>query len=210
MNNMTLGKKITTGFAIMIFIIIALGLTGVINMYKATANSERLALEYAPEVEIANEIERSFLNVRLSMVAYIYTEGDSFVEKAKKDYLVVMQELEKARKLSEDYPALVVLKKQVEVAKDALTKYNSSIVELENVYKEKDAIRKVLDSSATTFMSSTQDFLVAQNKQMEDELEAKVSFEKIEERLKKISLVNEVTLLGNELRVANFKSASIR
>ena len=210
MNNMTLGKKITTGFAIMIFIIIALGLTGVINMYKATANSERLALEYAPEVEIANEIERSFLNVRLSMVAYIYTEGDSFVEKAKKDYLVVMQELEKARKLSEDYPALVVLKKQVEVAKDALTKYNSSIVELENVYKEKDAIRKVLDSSATTFMSSTQDFLVAQNKQMEDELEAKVSFEKIEERLKKISLVNEVTLLGNELRVANFKSASRR
>ena len=210
MNSMTLGKKITAGFAIMIFIIIALGLTGVINMYKATANSERLALEYAPEVEVANEIERSFLNVRLSMVAYIYTEGDSFVEKAKKDYLVVMQELEKAKKLSEDYPALVVLKKQVEVAKDALTKYNSSIVELENVYKEKDAIRKVLDSSATTFMSSTQDFLVAQNKQMEDELEAKVSFEKIEERLKKISLVNEVTLLGNELRVANFKSASRR
>ena len=73
MKSMTLGQKITTGFAIIIFIMIALGTTGVVNMNSATKNSEKLAQEYAPEVEIANELERGFLKVRLSNVAYTYS-----------------------------------------------------------------------------------------------------------------------------------------
>lgn len=210
MNNMTLGKKITMGFSIMIVIIVALGLTGVINMYKATANSEKLAKEYAPEVEIANEIERNFLAVRISIVGYLYTEGDNFVAKAKNDYTVVQGELKKAEQLASEYPNLVVLKKQVETAKSAVGNYYASVLDVEKLFKKKSDIRKVLDKAAVNYMDSAQEFEDGQHKQFAKEIKNKASEKQLLERQQKVSLIAEIMDMGNELRIANFASAARR
>ena len=210
MNNMTLGRKITMGFAIIMFIMIALGITGVINMNNASNNSQRLALEYAPEVEIVNSLERNFLKVRLSMVAYILTENADFLEKAEENYKVVYTRLEKARELAEEFPKLVVLKKQLKPAKEALDKYHDTIFELKKYFKEKVDVRKVLDSSANIFLETSWEFLAEQNKKMNDEIKKGVSAPKLEERLIKITYINDIIDMGNALRVANFKSAANR
>lgn len=210
MSSMSLGKKIASGFGIIIIIAIALGLTGVINMNSATKNSERLAQEYVPEVEMANGMERNFLKTRLSMVAYTYTEEDNFVASAKSTFKRVLERLEEAKKLANDYPKLIILKKQVKDAENALNRYKDSISELEKVFARKDEIRAVLDTSAKDYMESASEFLEGQNQKMETEFKANASIDKLEERLKKITYVNDLIDMGNALRISNFASAARR
>jgi methyl-accepting chemotaxis protein/methyl-accepting chemotaxis protein-2 (aspartate sensor receptor) len=210
MGDMSLGRKITLGFGIIILIAIGLGITGVVNMNSATKNSEKLALEYAPEVEIANELERNFLNVRMNMVAYIYTESAASVEAADANYKEVYKQLEKAKKLSEDFPDLTVLKKQVDDAEIALVSYHKSVEHLEEVYKRKAEVRVVLDKSAKDYMSSASEFLTGQNEKMTDDFKNNSSNAKLQERLAKVTYVNDVIDMGNALRIANFSSAARR
>nr|MBP6497700.1 MCP four helix bundle domain-containing protein [Campylobacteraceae bacterium] len=51
-SNMTLGKRITMGFAILVAITLILGIIGVVNMRSAAAGADKLANIYAPEVQV--------------------------------------------------------------------------------------------------------------------------------------------------------------
>ena len=53
---LTLGKKISLGFAGLIVIAMVLGAVAVVNMNKVTGESEKLAVEYVPEVDVGAKI----------------------------------------------------------------------------------------------------------------------------------------------------------
>ena len=55
-SNMTLGKRISIGFGILVCITFILGMIGAINMRSAANDATRLSDIYAPEVQIASEI----------------------------------------------------------------------------------------------------------------------------------------------------------
>ena len=56
MKNATLGFRISLGFGFLIVIVLAIGLTGIINMRTASSAAARLSQIYVPEVSIANDI----------------------------------------------------------------------------------------------------------------------------------------------------------
>lgn len=53
MQKMTLGRRISIGFGILVVITLALGGMGVYNMRNAATNSEKLSNMYAPEALVA-------------------------------------------------------------------------------------------------------------------------------------------------------------
>lgn len=55
-SNMTLGKRISIGFGILVVITLILGIIGVINMRSAAKDATKLSDVYAPEVQVASEV----------------------------------------------------------------------------------------------------------------------------------------------------------
>ncbi|MGM0519897.1 MAG: HAMP domain-containing methyl-accepting chemotaxis protein [Campylobacterota bacterium] len=209
MNNMTLGKKITFGFSIIILIVIILGTIGVVNMNNATKNSQKLANQYAPEVDIVNSFERTFLNIRMSMLGYIYTESQENILNAKKDFETLYKILEDAKNHSKEYPQLNLDNKIKEI-ENAITNYYKTMEALEKVFNNKESTRKVLDKSAITYMESAFEFLEGQNKSMINDFQNNKSNQELQERLRKITYINDLIDMGNALRTANFESAAHR
>lgn len=210
MGNMTLGKKISLGFGLIILIALVLGLLGVFNMKSAENNSERLAKEYAPEVAIVNGIEKNFLRTRLNMVAYLFNGSEASVSEAKKRFKRAMERLEEAKAHVVKYPNLVVLAEQVKVAETELNNYWEAILDIEKAFAEKAKVNREMDRSAGEFVKNVDELIYGQYAQMEADIAAYKTQEKLQERLKKIELATSISELGAGARINNFKSAARR
>jgi methyl-accepting chemotaxis protein len=62
-----------------------------------------------------------------------------------------------------------------------------------------------MDQAAGAYMRNCNDFLAGQNENMKKEIDAGAAHATFE-RLAKITLVNDIVDLGNDVRVKNFKS----
>ncbi len=206
MNSMSLGKKITLGFSLIIVIAIALGLTGVINMNSASENSRKLAQEYVPEVDIANSVERNFLATRLSMVYYLNTESQQYVDTARQNLKLTMESLRNAEAHAEKFPALTALKANAQRAHTAITQYGETIDKLEAVFERKNTVRSSLDKYAGEYMRISSEFLSGQNRKMFEDIRGDIPDSGLQERLDKITYANDIIDMGNAVRIANFSA----
>ena len=66
-NTMTLGKRISIGFGILVFITLILGAIGVINMRGASHGAAKLSDIYVPEVEVASTVLKLANQIRYDM-----------------------------------------------------------------------------------------------------------------------------------------------
>lgn len=68
--NLTLGKRITLGFGVVLIIAAILGIVGVLNMKIAQKNSLDMQEKYMPEMEFSGELQSNVLTARISVVNY--------------------------------------------------------------------------------------------------------------------------------------------
>ena len=208
--NLKLGLKLGLGFGCLILIAVVLGGVAILNMNNVSHESSRLADEYVPEVAMANDLERSSLLTMYAMRGYSLGELESFWKDAQKALSTVNESLEKARTHSDKYPDLVQLKKDVARAKEGVAKYSSLADEAHSLITAMAANRVQMDKAAGQYINNCAIFLKSQNEAMKNELDSEVSSYKLQERLAKISIVNDIIDLGNDTRVKNFKSQATR
>ena len=80
MKNLKLSMKIGLGFGLLIFIAFVLGGLAIWNMRQVAEEATLLSDEYAPEVAVANDVERA---ARIAMYAnrgYSYTHDEVYLE----------------------------------------------------------------------------------------------------------------------------------
>lgn len=94
MKNWTLGFRIGFGFGIVLLIMLILGGMSVFYMGQAENNSVKLAKEYAPEVEMANSLERNFLKARMNALGYILSEDKKRLNSTNDLFKVVADRFE--------------------------------------------------------------------------------------------------------------------
>ena len=90
----------------------------------------------------------------------------------------------------------------------AAKSYKSEMEEYILVNNGLQDARKVMDLAASGYMSECGDLLRGQNAKMKSEFSEEGA--NLEERLRKISLVNEIIQMGNEARVKNFKAQALK
>lgn len=208
--NLKLGLKLGLGFGCLILIAIALGSVAIFNMHGVSDESARLADEYVPEVAIANDLERSSLLTMYAMRGYSLSEMDTYWKDGQKNLSAVEESLEKAQAHSDKYPGLVQLKEDVARAKEGVAKYSSLAGETNRLITAMAANRVQMDKAAGQYMKNCAEFLDSQNKAMKSELDSGAPAYKLQERLEKITIVNDIIDLGNDTRVKNFKSQATR
>ena len=208
--NMTLGKKIGSGFGIVLLITIVLGLMAIYNMNIAKTNAMALNEKYVPEVKIAGEIQSNFANVRINAAKFIFTEDTTYYNEAKKYIEETNKNIQKAQQLIIDQPTLVILKKLMFPLEKAIEDYEKKNKELNEVFKIKQEIRVNLDKNANIFMSQAGKLLDNQKRKFDNNLKDNIALNKLETRLSKIYSIQKIITLGTEARIANFKSVARR
>ena len=106
-SNMTLGKRITFGFGILVCITLVLGIMGVINMRSAANDAEKLSSIYAPEVQVASEVFAIANQIRYDMRAFILTDDETALTNAKKNFGELKKFLAQAEELGKKYNRLL-------------------------------------------------------------------------------------------------------
>jgi len=201
MKNLSLGLKISLGFAILIIIASALGIMAIWNMGRVETQSTMLANEYVPEVDVAVEMRGAANRVMYEMRGYGFTEDTAFYEAGMKELAALDTALEKARKLDAASPNLKQLKGQLEIATKAVEEYKTLVQQTVDTNARLAEERNTLDTAAATYMSNSNAFLAGQNEQFKKDLAA---------RQEKIRLVDQLADIGAETRVLNFKSQALR
>lgn len=208
--NMKLGMKLSLGFGALILIAVILGGVAIFNMYQVSSESTRLAKEYVPEISIANELERNFLLTMFDMRGYFLSGQEDYWTKASKDFDAAKKTLDDAQAHADANPKLVELKKHVVHAREGIENYDRLAIRSHELLLAIDENRKQMDKAAATYISNCNDFLASQNDAMIREANMGASAGKIVERLKKITLINDIIDLCNDTRVKNFKAQATR
>ncbi|MFH1139252.1 MAG: methyl-accepting chemotaxis protein [Pseudomonadota bacterium] len=210
MSNMKVGTKIILGFIILLMIAVALGGMAIWQMNGAAHISEGLAQKYVPEVEMVNNLERRALLTMYAFRGFGLSEDKAFLEEGRRELAEVHKYVQAGKEHAAKYEELVQLRANIVVADDKAKEYEQVGVETENRTDAIQDARTQLDASAATFMKNSYDFLEAMNDQLAQEIEADVEAAKLKERVNKINLINELVDMGNNTRVAVFKSQALR
>ncbi len=201
-----LGVKIGGGFGILLMLAILLGSLAIVNMDKVETQSVMLENEYVPEVDIANKIERSSFRTMYAMRGYGFTGDAKLLADAKDNMKALEDRLNAAKNLADNAMHLKALRPAVEKVESAFSNYKSLVAETEAVNVEMEKIHDRLDAAAVAYMKNCREFLAGQNMKMTAEVADETTPEKLLERLRKITLVNDIIEIGNETRVAAWKS----
>jgi len=205
--DLKIGQKLAVGFGLLIAIAVTLGMLAVINMTTIKSKTHALESEYLPEVKIANELRGAANRVMYAMRGYGLTEEDAYLQDAKKEMQAVKSAIGDGEELARKAIYLEKLQGYLDQAKDGLSNYNALLEETIEINKALEKERELMDKSAADYMTNCKAFLKGQTQRMNQEIRTK---NVNQERMKKISLINEIIDLGNSVRIKNFKSQATR
>ena len=207
---MKLGIKIGLGFAALLAIAATLGILAIINMSNVQTKSVMLEKEYVPEVGIANQIERSSFRTMFAMRGYSFTTEKSFLDTAKENLQALHERLGKAKDLGDKSPNLKALKPAVEKVEKAVGEYEKLVAETVTINQQMEARRNELDAAAKLYMDNCNTLLAGQSQKMRTEIQSGKDAAALTERLEKIDLISDVITIGNQTRIAAWRSQAER
>lgn len=207
-NNFTLGKKITFGFSAVIAILLVLGAVAIVQLSRIAVSSKMLGSEYVPEVDLASEAQAQSLYTMYNMRGYAFTGDKSYFAKSKEYFAQLNTTLESAKKLAAESEHLTKLDGSIQKINDNYKKYGDFADKTEQSLDKVDEIFKKQGEAANIFFANLDEFIKNQYAKLDEDLGG--SKEKVRERIKKIQLMNEVSEMGANIRIANWKSRATR
>lgn len=199
-STMTLGKRISLGFGILVAITLMLGTMGVINMRSAASNATKLSDVYAPEVQVASEVFKTANQIRYEIRAFMMQDDEKSLAEAKKGFVALQKLLSDAEALGKKYDLKALIEQQ-KIASKALTEYMASVERSEKILERKKAFDTSMVDNARVFIKSADDYLRTQEAQLKQEIEEKTDKTKLIERVEKITKINNVIDIVNEARI---------
>ena len=208
---MTVGKRISLGFALILLLAVALGSMAIYEMRNISQLSNKLAVDYAPEVDIVGSLERNSRRVMYEMRGYGFTEDEKFFKQAGPWRETLQKRIDAAEKLAAQTKVLVKLAPAMKLFKEEVSKYDKLMIDTKERIEKLASLRTGMDKSAAAYLQSTGNYLKNQNKQMDNEFKnTSLSIGKRQERLEKISSINDAIDVTNNIRVKNFKAQTLR
>jgi len=172
--------------------------------------SAKLAEEYVPEVDLCNNVERNSFAVMYAMRGYGLTQEQRYYDTAQAAFKDLDSWLGQCEELAQTAKHLTRLGPAVKKTQEKVAEYKDLVAQTVALDKKMTANREGLDEAAAKYMKNCSEFLDGQNQKMRAKFAADTPKEKLEERLQKITLVNDIIDVGNATRIACFKSQALR
>ncbi len=206
MRRTRVAAKIGGGFALVIVIAAGVGGIELWNMWGVQGDASRLDKETVPQVAVANNVERSVLQAMYSFRGFLQTMDSDSLDQAKQHLQDTQQYLQDAETLANQYPRLVVLKKNVADAKARVDEYNTLIQDTANMNSGIITARMDQSSAGTTLVNGLSNYILKKTADLNSRLAQRTSVSGQKTILQEISIANELRDAGNAVRIANFQT----
>jgi methyl-accepting chemotaxis protein len=208
--NLRLGVKLAAGFGALILIAVALGALAVVNMGTVSGEADDLAGQYVPELEIASRLERHALLTMFAMRGYALSESSEYLTEGEREIRNITDQIGKAAALSQTADRLVKLKDGLKEIETHFAKYVSEKDQTVRLNEALAGNRAALDTAAAKYMDNCAAYLAGQSSAMREDIAGGASNTTLEERLRKITVVNDIIDIGNWTRLATWRSQATR
>ncbi|QIR75628.1 MCP four helix bundle domain-containing protein [Sulfurospirillum diekertiae] len=200
-SNMTLGKRITIGFSILVFITVVLGIIGVVNMRNAASGAEKLSNVYVPGVDVASNIFKTANEIRYDMRAFVLNDDETVLVNVKKNFAELKKYLSQAEELGKKNNLKELLQEEKSASK-SLDEYQTWTEQSEKTLAKKKILDLAMVDNAAIFIKSTVAYVDSQQEQLKQDLEDKADKTKLWDRYEKIASINNVISIATEARIA--------
>ncbi|MDM8535501.1 methyl-accepting chemotaxis protein [Desulfobacterales bacterium HSG17] len=209
MKTIGLGKKIRAGFGLLIVIMIIFGAVSILNIHQIRKGSAVLSIEYVPIVITAKNLEKYAHDAFRDMLAYGFSEDNESYEKGLKNLEEVKRYIKEAHDIAAGSDYLSSLVQISNDTQEIFLEYQTLINETKKKFISISNDRDALDDAALKFIKNAGQFKSYQDATMKNEILENTDPEKLEQRLKKISLINELINHGNMVRSIIYKSLAV-
>src|SRR6056297_215888 len=202
-NNMTIGKKVFTAVAlILILMTITNGLV-FLDLKSVSDDSEKISKTYVPETEEIIDMQNYSYEAMYHIREYGLTANESYLELGLESLSNLKYSINNS---------LNMAKTSEEIDESNFTKALQIVDEYENLIKQtletNEDISYIVNSmgiESDIITGVVFNYLEEQNTRIGQEINDNFSNEEIEDRLKKITLINNIADLINKARIENFK-----
>ena len=205
-NSLTIGKRITYGFAIVLFILLCLGITALVSMLGVKTIANTIKTESIPAVEVANNVERNSLETMYEMRGYAYTEETKFLDAGKIKLAEVKKYLKDAQTLGDKYTGLTSLKTAAQNAEKAAATYESLVAETVTVTAALEKERISAEEAAANYMKACDSWIKLQDTRLTAAVQHNAKPDEILLIAKKSTIANDIVDLGNAIIIGTWKS----
>jgi len=187
-----LGKKLAVGFGVLILITVVLGILAIVNLFSIRSTSELLVKDYVPEVKVASKIERYQHETMYYIIQYGIVYDNNYLKEGRKNMELLKKSLQEAKELANSSQILVKLRSEISDLESSVEKYDDMIDETEKIVNQILIEREHMNKAANDFTNV---------------LESAIETENRNENLK---YLNQIIDLGNDIRVANWKTQATK
>jgi len=210
MKTLTIGQKISAGFAALVAITVLLGGVAAWQMKSASAGAHRLSDEYALEVEICSDLQVALAKAMLGVRTFSYTGEKKYLNETNEHLAAAAKQIQLAKDLVAAQPGLVKLAKDIVTIEKDFADYRQ-LVEADAAIESRFAeTENRMNAAAETFSKQIEAFQTAQERALQADLEAGVAKEKLAERALKLQLGAATAGRMSDVRIAVWKAKSER
>ena len=206
MNSLTVGKRITLGFALVLALLVILGALALWNMNSARTTAVGLATESMPAVAVANNVERNSLQTMYEMRGFAFTEEPQFFEAMERNLAEVKKYLSEAQTLGASSPNLAALKTAADEALSAASVYEGLANETQKITQQLEGERASAAKAAEQYMAAVADWTALQQNRLAAALTGEVNPATIRAINQKIQIAAEIGTLGNKIIIGTWES----
>ncbi len=210
MKSLTLGKKISLGFATLIFIAAVIGGFAAWDMRHAAQSATTMADEYAPEVKLAGDFNTAVLETMLNMRSYGFTTDPAYLEKGKKSLEDMDSHAQAAKTFLERHHGQSELR-------DELGSLLPDVQEWHRLFEKTEANLTGLTQARTELGTKGEEAINSMNIVYQHQVESLKGFltnaagpDKPEERLHPLALVEEIRSAIHSAHEDAFKGLALR
>jgi methyl-accepting chemotaxis protein len=208
--NPGLGFKIGSGYATILVFAMVLGGMALWSMNEAGGLSMKLNAEFAPQVGVANNVERYSLDTLYHMRGYALSLDKQYLEAGRRSLQEVRKYLDEAKRLAAGSPDLARLRELLGPAEAKVDEFDQLLNETVDRNRSIDIARKEMDAAAGNFMESAMNYGTAQNQQFKNEIQSQTDSANLLERQSRIKLIGDITVYGYWIRTGSFKFQALR
>jgi len=209
-NQMTVGKKISMGFSLILLILLILGALSVIQMSSIKTQAGYLAEDYIPEVILVSDIERNAREVMFAARGYAFTEKKEFIDQAQKNLKDLDEVFKKTEDLANKSSKLAKLKVELPEAIKATKEYKELLEKTVSEINKINETKETMNAAASNFLKNIGAFTDEQMSRQEDEFSKNAGAVKYKERAFKLKTINDIIDIGNGARVIAWRAQASR
>ena len=208
--NLTIGKRITVGFVLLLVLGAILASLATSRMLTASRGAEHLAEVLMPESQIASRLRNGLAGLQREARGYGYTGDPDSLAYARMFLADMVKTIETGKILTATRSELNTLRQDLGKATGSLELFRSHLDATETNLNDLAAIRGDLTQAAQGFENAIFAYMADQKGKLEREITEALPPEKIQARVNKTILANQIIDHIDAIRIASYRAQALR